>query len=158
MVNIKCIATNLTFGVTGLSILCLKYGKVYMKLGSVTLLLIVSLLGNVLCIKNKEELIKYCEIERLNPNIIDIANIITHLLIPLLIISIIQKNMGEYKLTKTLYLETIGFVLLVGLGYLALMSSGWVSNYGLKHEALIKFGISYGLLGVSLPILLEWKE
>ena len=157
MVNIKCIVTNLTFGVTGLSILCLKYGKRYMKLGSAILLMIVSLLGNILCIKNKDELIKYCEIERLNPGIIDIANIITHLIVPFLIISVLLKNVGVYKLTRTLYLETTGFVMFIGLSYLAAMNSGLVSNYGLNRDALINFSISYVILTIILPILLEWK-
>ena len=157
MVNMKCIVTNLTFGVTGLSILCLKYGKTYMKLGSVVLLMIISILGNILCIRNKDELIKYCEIERLNPSIIDVANIITHLLVPFLIISVLLKNIGKYNLTKSLYLETAGFGLLVGFIYLAVMNGGLVSNYGLNPDDLIIFSVSYIILTLILPILLEWK-
>lgn len=157
MVNIKCIVTNLTFSVIGISTLALKYGKLYMKLASITLLLIVALLGNILCIRNKLDLIKYCDIEELNPVIIDIANIITHWIAPFLLIGLILQNIKKYKMTDDLYIETIGFIFSLGFIYLGLMTQGLVSNYGLDDESLILFSASFIVLGLALPKLLNMK-
>lgn len=157
MVNIKCIVTNLTFSVIGISTLALKYGKLYMKLASITLLLIVALLGNILCIRNKLDLIKYCDIEELNPVIIDIANIITHWIAPFLLIGLILQNIKKYKMTDNLYIETIGFIFSLGFIYLGLMTQGLVSNYGLDRESLILFSGSFIVLGLTLPKLLNMK-
>ena len=157
MVNVKCIVTNLTFSVIGISALSLKYGKLYMKLGSITLLLIVALLGNILCIRNKLELIKYCDIEGLNPNIIDLANIITHWIAPFGLIGLIMENIKGYKMTNKLYIETIGFIFSLGFIYLGLMTQGLVSNYGLDVESLYLFSGSFIVLGLSLPKLLNMK-
>jgi hypothetical protein len=157
MVNMKCIVTNLTFSVIGISALSLKYGKLYMKLASITLLLIVALLGNILCIRNKLDLIKYCDIEGLNPNIIDIANIITHWIAPFGLIGLIMGNIKKYKMTNKLYMETVGFIFSLGFIYLGLMTQNMVSNYGLDTQSLVLFSGSFIVLGVTLPKILNWK-
>ena len=79
------------------------------------------------------------------------------MIVPFFIISLLLKNMGNYKLTKSLYLETIGFTLLVGFTYLAAMNGGLVSDYGLGNDSVMWFSISYILLILTLPILLEWR-
>lgn len=157
MVNMKVCVTNLTFSVIGISMLSLKYGKLYMKLGSITLLLIVALLGNILCIRNKLELIKYCDIEGLPPSIIDVANIITHWIAPFGLIGLIMENIKGYKMTNKLYIETIGFIFSLGFIYTTLMSQNLVSNYGLDKESLLLFSGSFTVLGLTLPKLLNWK-
>lgn len=153
----KCIVTNLTFSVIGISALSLKYGKLYMKLASITLLLIVALLGNILCIRNKLDLIKYCDIEGLNPNIIDIANIITHWIAPFGLIGLIMGNIKKYKMTNKLYMETVGFIFSLGFIYLGLMTQNMVSNYGLDTQSLVLFSVSFIVLGLTLPKILNWK-
>lgn len=157
MVNIKCIVTNLTFSVIGLSILTLKCGKLYMKMGCITLLLIVALLGNILCIRNKLDLIKYCDIEGLPPIVIDIANIITHWIAPFLLIGLLLQNIKKYNMTDDLYIETLGFIFSLGFIYLGLMTQGLVSNYGLDDESLVLFSTSFIVLALVLPKLLNMK-
>ena len=156
MVNSKC-WSNLTFSVIGASILALKYGKLYMKLGSVSLLLIIALLGNIVCIRNKLELINYCDAEGLNPIMVDIMNIITHWIAPFFLIGLIMENIKGYKITNNLYIETVGFIFSLGFIYACLMTQGFVSNYGLDNESLLLFSVSFIALGLSLPKLINLK-
>ena len=115
------------------------------------------MLGNILCIRNKLELIKYCDIEGLPPNIIDVANIITHWIAPFGLIGLIMENIKIYKMTNKLYMETIGFIFSLGFIYMGLMSQDLVSNYGLDKESLLLFSGSFIVLGLTLPKLLNWK-
>lgn len=145
--NIKCLYC-LTFLCEFLGILSIFVtNNNWFKLASLSMIIAVAILGNVLTYIHIVRLSKYCGLSK---TILYFSNIITHIIIPILLYKLIHKG-WLVNSTYDRYITTnaLIFSVLIGVIYFILMLLNITCTYGLE----LKHNIIYGLCWLAIVYL-----
>lgn len=124
----------------------------WLHASSLTLLISIFILGNVLTVFFKSKLTNYC---RINALTVDVGNIIGHIVIPLLIATVLvwkHRHQSNIMSWKHAGLST-GLIIGVGLLYFVLSMFGWVCSYGVGRKTQVWFLVAWVILAMVITPL-----
>tara|TARA_B000000475_G_C15787848_1_gene362225 strand:+ start:165 stop:632 length:468 start_codon:yes stop_codon:yes gene_type:complete len=115
------------------------------NLSILTLLIGVVVCGNLLCLFNSKEVSKYYNVSE---NILYIANLFSHFIIPIFIIYILHNNINYNQLELNHILISLIINHFIIYSYFILMINKYTGHYGIKY----RYVFVYGMI-ISLTIL-----
>lgn len=141
--NYKCLL-SFTFLIMIISTISIFTNPSWLKISSISMLISIFILGNILAIFYRKQLKIYCQIKNVNNIIFNIINILIHVLFPIILIILLLKN--KIKNNKFIYVKSYIFSILCGVIYLFLIKLNIANSYGLNTTQILYFSISYVFL------------
>jgi hypothetical protein len=119
---------------------------------SLTFLILVALLGNVLMLTFKDNLARYCDIGH---TVVTWGNIVGHIILPLIIGAVLiylhRKQSPVWTWNDAV--KSCGTVVGVGLLYLVVMLFGGACSYGLDIRTNLWFALAWVVLAMGITPL-----
>ena len=108
----------------------------------------VAVLGNIIIFVHGRTIMDYCQ---LTESWIQIGNLVSHVVIPLIMIGILVRA-GTGPTTVNTKLCALGTTIIIGLVYIILMVAGMASTYGLEPKVLAYYGIGWLLISTAVTL------
>ena len=119
---------------------------------SLTLLISIVILGNVLSFTYKSTLSKYCKVDTTT---VDVANVAVHVVIPLIIaVVLIRKHGNKSDIMSWKHAGfSAGAVIGLGILYFLLTKGDLVSSYGVSERTQVEFLVAWVILALLITPL-----
>ena len=110
----------------------------WLKISAISVVIASSLLGNIMTVLDSKTVMTYCKVSN---RTINIANIIGHILIPILILWLLFREI--FSNNKISLIKSIIISLSIIILYIILVGMKITTNYGLPFKKLVFYGLSW---------------